>query len=407
MGDGAFAGVRVVELAQWVFVPVAGRAARRLGRRRGARRPPEGDPYRGLATQGIGTDSGGVNLSVALANRGKRSMAIDVADRGGQRVLHKLLETADVFLTSLRPDALRRLGLDADELRERYPALVYARGQRLRRARSRCRHGRLRRVGVFRPRRRRPRAHPARARLPDRPARRDGRPQRRHGARVRHRRRAAEAQRTGRGSVVDVSLLATAMWTLSSDLLSALQGPAAARAVGRGADRQPARRHVPHAATAATSSWCSWSPTDTGRPFCAVDRPRRPARRSAVRRPPRPRRGTADECVAVLDASLRGADVRGVEANSWRPRRAVGAGAGGRGAARRPAGDRQRLHRRGRRGRRRRPTACRPCRCSSTSNRRTCAARRSTASTPRRCCSSSATTGRTSIALQAKPASIP
>ena len=30
-------------------------------------------PYRGLMTQGIGTDSGGVNLSIALANRGKRS----------------------------------------------------------------------------------------------------------------------------------------------------------------------------------------------------------------------------------------------------------------------------------------------------------------------------------------------
>ena len=32
----------------------------------------EGDPYRGLATQGIGTDRDGVNLSMALADRGKR-----------------------------------------------------------------------------------------------------------------------------------------------------------------------------------------------------------------------------------------------------------------------------------------------------------------------------------------------
>ena len=77
----------------------------------------EGDPYRGLATQGIGTDSGGVNLSVALANRGKRSVALDLAD--GRRTApcsHQLLENADVFLTNLRPNALKRLGLDAEAL---------------------------------------------------------------------------------------------------------------------------------------------------------------------------------------------------------------------------------------------------------------------------------------------------
>ena len=42
--------------------------------------------------------------------------------------MHQLLANADVFLTSFRPDALGRLGLDADTLRTRYPTLVYARG---------------------------------------------------------------------------------------------------------------------------------------------------------------------------------------------------------------------------------------------------------------------------------------
>ncbi len=42
-------------------------------------------------------------------------------------------------------------------------------------------------------------------------------------------------ERTGRGSVVDVSLLATAMWTLSSDVLAALQG---------GKPRSPSGRDV-------------------------------------------------------------------------------------------------------------------------------------------------------------------
>src|SRR5262249_9328771 len=121
---GPFSGIRVVELAQWVFVPVAGALLADWGADVLHIEPPTGDPYRGLASQGIGTDSGGVNLSMALANRGKRSVAVDVRTDEGKAVLHRLLETADVFLTSLRPKALDKLGLDAEALTERYPRLV-------------------------------------------------------------------------------------------------------------------------------------------------------------------------------------------------------------------------------------------------------------------------------------------
>src|SRR5580693_6099511 len=128
MEPNAFDGIRVVELAQWVFVPVAGALLADWGADVIRVDRLDGDPYRGLATQGIGSDSGGVNLSLALANRGKRSVALDLRTEDGQRVLHQLLANADVFLTSFRPDALGRLGLDADTLRARYPTLVYARG---------------------------------------------------------------------------------------------------------------------------------------------------------------------------------------------------------------------------------------------------------------------------------------
>ena len=43
-------------------------------------------------------------------------------------VLHRLLSSADVFLTNMRPKALQRLGLDAESLTDRYPSLIYARG---------------------------------------------------------------------------------------------------------------------------------------------------------------------------------------------------------------------------------------------------------------------------------------
>lgn len=100
---GPFDGVRVVELAQWVFVPVAGALLADWGADVVHIEPLQGDPYRGLMTQGIGADRGGVNLSMALANRGKRSLALDVRHDQGIEVLHKLLESADVFLTNVRP----------------------------------------------------------------------------------------------------------------------------------------------------------------------------------------------------------------------------------------------------------------------------------------------------------------
>jgi crotonobetainyl-CoA:carnitine CoA-transferase CaiB-like acyl-CoA transferase len=231
--EGAFAGVRVVELAQWVFVPVAGALLADWGADVIRVDRPEGDPYRGLATQGIGTDSGGVNLSVALANRGKRSVAVDLRSEGGQKVLHQLLESADVLLTSFRPDALERLGLGADAIRERYPRLVFARGTGFgMRGPDAGMAGYdasafFARGGV---------AHVLTPPEREYPISQRGAMGDRNGGMALAFGIAAALlgrERTGKGSVVDVSLLATAMWTLSSDLLSALQGQSPRAPQGR------------------------------------------------------------------------------------------------------------------------------------------------------------------------------
>jgi len=219
-----FDGVRVVELAQWVFVPVAGALLADWGADVIRIEHPEGDPYRALATQGIGSDSGGVNLSVALANRGKRSLALDLKKEKGLEILHKLLETADVFLTNLRPKALHKLGLDADQLTARYPGLVYARGNGYGMRGPDADHAGYDASAFF-----------ARGGVADAltPPERDY-PINQRGAMGDRSGGMAIAfgisgallkkYKTGKGSVVDVSLLATAMWTLSSDLLTVIQG---------------------------------------------------------------------------------------------------------------------------------------------------------------------------------------
>jgi crotonobetainyl-CoA:carnitine CoA-transferase CaiB-like acyl-CoA transferase len=234
MPDQAFDGVRVVEVAQWVFVPVAGALLADWGAEVVHIEPIEGDPYRGLATQGIGAESNGVNLSLALANRGKRSLALDIRNEEGLAVLHKLLESADVFLTNMRPGALKRAGLDPDELMERYPALIYARG-----------HG----YGARGPDAdqagydataywaRGGMAHILTPPERDYPIGQRGALGDRNGALALAFGVAAallKRTRTGAGSVVDVSLLAAAMWTLSSDLLAALGGDEPKASSGRG-----------------------------------------------------------------------------------------------------------------------------------------------------------------------------
>ena len=55
MDEGAFDGVRVVELAQWVFVPVAGALLADWGADVVRVERLDGDPYRGLATKGSGS----------------------------------------------------------------------------------------------------------------------------------------------------------------------------------------------------------------------------------------------------------------------------------------------------------------------------------------------------------------
>jgi crotonobetainyl-CoA:carnitine CoA-transferase CaiB-like acyl-CoA transferase len=128
---GVFAGVRIVELAQYVFVPGAGVLLADQGAEVIKIEPPgAGDPYRSLRI-GDGRELGTANLAMEQNNRLKKSLALDLKSEEGREALLKLIETADVFLTSLRPKAIRALRLDVDDLRARNPRIIYVRGNGL------------------------------------------------------------------------------------------------------------------------------------------------------------------------------------------------------------------------------------------------------------------------------------
>jgi crotonobetainyl-CoA:carnitine CoA-transferase CaiB-like acyl-CoA transferase len=122
-----FSGVRVIELAQFVYVPGAGVLMADQGAEVIKIETIEGDPYRTLKAGGD-RNLGNINIAMEQNNRNKKSIALDLKTEEGREALLRLVETADVFLTSLRPKAIKGLRLDVDDLRARNPRIIYARG---------------------------------------------------------------------------------------------------------------------------------------------------------------------------------------------------------------------------------------------------------------------------------------
>jgi crotonobetainyl-CoA:carnitine CoA-transferase CaiB-like acyl-CoA transferase len=121
---GPLAGVRVVELGVWVAGPAAGGVMADWGADVVKVEPPTGDPQRSIfGAVGLRGDLPVPPFEVD--NRGKRSVVLDLRSPAGRGDLERLLDTADVFVTNLRPGALERLGLGADDVCRRHPTLVY------------------------------------------------------------------------------------------------------------------------------------------------------------------------------------------------------------------------------------------------------------------------------------------
>jgi crotonobetainyl-CoA:carnitine CoA-transferase CaiB-like acyl-CoA transferase len=125
MGGGPLQGVRVVELGVWVAGPGAGGLLAEWGADVIKVEPPTGDPMRQLFALTAGHGQPEVP-PFDLDNRGKRSVVLDLRAPEGREAMGRLVDTADVFLTNLRPDAVERLGLGPEALLERSPRLVYA-----------------------------------------------------------------------------------------------------------------------------------------------------------------------------------------------------------------------------------------------------------------------------------------
>jgi crotonobetainyl-CoA:carnitine CoA-transferase CaiB-like acyl-CoA transferase len=128
-GSGLMDGIRVVELGLFALVPSAAAVLAEWGADViKVEHPVHGDPVRGLAAWGIKPGTGGFSYMWEVCNRGKRSIGVDVATAEGRDIVLALAERSDVFLTSFLPSARRRLGIDVDDVMARNPTIIYGRG---------------------------------------------------------------------------------------------------------------------------------------------------------------------------------------------------------------------------------------------------------------------------------------
>src|SRR6201986_5571873 len=119
--NGQLAGRRVIGLDATVMGPDWPQILAVLGAAGVKVDPPQGDNTRYISV-GLAPGMSGVFVNV---NRGKRSVVLDLQTDAGACALRALIETADVFIHSMRAKAITKLGFAYDEVAAINPAVVY------------------------------------------------------------------------------------------------------------------------------------------------------------------------------------------------------------------------------------------------------------------------------------------
>ena len=120
--SGPLAGIKVLDITSVLYGPYASQTLGDWGAEVVKIEPLTGDTWR-YSGQFRNRGMSGQFMAV---NRNKRSLALDLKQPDGKAVLQRLIATADVLLTNIRPAALARLGFGYEACQQINPRLVYA-----------------------------------------------------------------------------------------------------------------------------------------------------------------------------------------------------------------------------------------------------------------------------------------
>jgi crotonobetainyl-CoA:carnitine CoA-transferase CaiB-like acyl-CoA transferase len=122
-------GLRVLELAQFTFVPAAGGILADWGADViKIEHPVRGDTQRGFINMGGVAVERDRNPLIEHPNRGKRSVGLDISTPEGQALLYEIAKVSDVFLTNYLPSVRQKNKFDLEHIRAANPNIVYVRG---------------------------------------------------------------------------------------------------------------------------------------------------------------------------------------------------------------------------------------------------------------------------------------
>ena len=124
---GPFAGLLVLDLTRVLAGPYCALMLAELGARVIKIEPPErGDDARHIGPF-VPTKDGGQKSGYFMSiNRGKDSIALDLKTPADRRIFETLLERADILVENYRGGTMEKLGYGWEDLKSRYPRLVYA-----------------------------------------------------------------------------------------------------------------------------------------------------------------------------------------------------------------------------------------------------------------------------------------
>lgn len=122
-------GVRVLDLSRILAGPWAGQALADLGAEViKVERPEGGDDTRHWGPPYLKDKEGNNTAETAYfmaANRGKKSVTVDISTRAGQNIIRDLIAISDIVIENYKVDGLKKYGLDYDSLKEAFPSLIY------------------------------------------------------------------------------------------------------------------------------------------------------------------------------------------------------------------------------------------------------------------------------------------
>src|SRR4051812_11047713 len=120
--SGPLAGIKVLDLTSVLYGPYASQTLGDWGAEVIKIEPLTGDGWRNSGQ----FRNRGMSGQFMAVNRNKRSLALDLKQPGGKKVMERLLTKVDALVTNVRPAALGRLGFGYEACQKLNPGLVYA-----------------------------------------------------------------------------------------------------------------------------------------------------------------------------------------------------------------------------------------------------------------------------------------